>query len=151
MLSPGNRKHTMTSPDPQEPRGKVLYIEDDEMAIAVVEMLLSDRFPGVQLITARTGAEGVRLTRAELPDWVLLDMHLPDMSGLDVVRTLNEDIASRKLRVTILTADDLTMDVLKAMSLGAFEYWVKPIHIEVVEAGLKRALAPSRKAAAPRR
>jgi hypothetical protein len=135
----------------QEPHGKVLYIEDDEVATLLVETMLHSRFPGVQVLTARTGMEGVRLTRSELPDWVLLDMHLPDMSGLDVVRTLNEDIASRKLRVTILTADELTMDVLKAMSLGAFEYWVKPIHLDVIEAGLRRALAPSRKAAGPRR
>jgi len=138
-------------PSAPEPRGKVLYIEDDETALSLVEELLHQRFPGVQLIKARTGTEGVRLTLSELPNWVLLDMHLPDMSGLDVVRALNESIAARKLRVTILTADDLTMDVLKAMSLGAYEYWVKPIHIDVVEAGVRRALAPSRKADPSRR
>jgi two-component system, cell cycle response regulator DivK len=138
-------------PAAQEPRGKVLYIEDDDAALSLVELLLHQSFPGVELIKARTGAEGVRLTLSESPDWVLLDMHLPDMTGLNVVRALNETIATRKLRVTILTADDLTMDVLKAMSLGAYEYWVKPIDIDVVEAGVRRALAPSRKADPTRR
>jgi DNA-binding response OmpR family regulator len=66
------------------------------------------------------------------------------MSGLDVVRMLSVEIATRKLRVTILTGDDLTMDVIKAMSLGAYEYWVKPVDPRVLEAGVRRALTGKR-------
>jgi len=128
-------------PDPPlaELRGKVLYIEDVAVNFAVVEAALAGH-PGVQLIHAATGLEGVRLVRSEEPDFVLLDMHLPDISGLEVVRRLSEDIATRRLRVTILTGDNLTMDVIKAMSLGAFEYWVKPVDARVLEAGVRRAL-----------
>jgi DNA-binding NtrC family response regulator len=61
-----------------------------------------------------------------------------------VVRELNPDIAERGLRVTILTADELSMDILKAMSLGAFEHWVKPFNLDAFEAGLRRALQPAR-------
>jgi len=71
---------------------------------------------------------------------VLLDMHLPDIGGLEVVRALNEEIASGKLRVTLLTADTLSMDIVKAMSLGAYDYWLKPLSMAKLEAGLKRAL-----------
>ena len=124
-------------------RGKVLYIEDDSINFAIVESMLA-RHPGVQLIRAATGLEGVHLARSERPDFVLLDMHLPDISGLEVVRILNEDIAEGRLRVTILTADKLTMDVIKAMSLGAFEYMVKPVDARVLEAGMRRALAGKR-------
>jgi hypothetical protein len=133
-----------------ELRGKVLYIEDDPLNFAIVEAMLA-RHPEVQLIRAVTGLEGVRLARSERPDFVLLDMHLPDISGLEVVRILNEDIAEGRLRVTILTADKLTMDVIKAMSLGAFEYMVKPVDARVLEAGMRRALAGKRPgpAAAP--
>lgn len=126
-----------------ELRGKVLYIEDEPINFAIVEALLA-RHPQVQLIRAATGLEGVRLARSERPDFVLLDMHLPDISGLEVVRILNEDIAEGRLRVTILTADKLTMDVIKAMSLGAFEYMVKPVDARVLEAGMRRALAGKR-------
>jgi DNA-binding response OmpR family regulator len=132
-------------PDPPaaELRGKVLYIEDEPFNFAIVEAMLA-RHPKVQLIRAATGREGVLLARSEHPDFVLLDMHLPDISGLEVVRILNEDIAEGRLRVTILTADKLTMDVIKAMSLGAFEYMVKPVDARVLEAGIRRALAERR-------
>ena len=138
----------MSSSFPADPlaaalRGKVLYIEDVAVSFAAVEAALAGH-PGVQLIRAATGLEGVRLVRSEQPDFVLLDMHLPDISGLEVVRRLSEDIAARRLRVTILTGDELTMDVIKAMSLGAFEYWVKPVDAGVLEAGVRRALTGNR-------
>ena len=119
--------------------GTVLYIEDQGTNREIVGALLA-RYPGITYLTAETGAEGIRLVREARPDWVLLDMHLPDMSGLSVVRELNQDIAERGLRITILTADQLSMDILKAMSLGAFEHWVKPFDFGVFEAGLRRAL-----------
>jgi len=122
-----------------EPQGKVLYIEDNPINFAVVEAGLA-RLPGVQLIHAKNGLEGVRMVCAERPDFVLLDMHLGDISGLDVVRMISGDIAARHLRVTILTGDGFSMDVIKAMSLGAFEYWVKPVEPAVLEAGVRRAL-----------
>jgi len=122
-----------------ELRGKVLYIEDNPLNMALVESALED-YPGVILLKAFTGAEGIELARSERPDLVLLDMHLGDMGGLEVVRALNEEIAKGDLRVTLLTADTLSMDIVKAMSLGAFDYWIKPIDLNKLQAGLKRAL-----------
>jgi CheY-like chemotaxis protein len=122
-----------------ELRGKVLYIEDQTVNFAVVEAILAEH-PKVQLLHAETGLDGVRMVRSERPDFVLLDMHLPDISGLDVVRMLSDDIAERHLRVTILTADNLTLDIIKAMSLGAFEYLVKPVNVRALEASMRRAL-----------
>ena len=121
-----------------EPRGTVLYIEDQEVNLQLVEALLAG-MPGIRLVKARTGAEGVALARSERPDLVLLDMHLPDFGGLEVVRALSVEI-SQGLRVALLTADSLSMDIIKAMSLGAYEYWIKPIDIEQLEDGVKRAL-----------
>jgi DNA-binding response OmpR family regulator len=126
-----------------ELRGKVLYIEDVDVNFVMVEGGLAS-FPNVQLIRATTGLDGVRLVRSEHPDFVLLDMHLPDISGLDVIRQISEDIATRRLRVTILTGDELTMDVIKAMSLGAFEYWIKPVDVRVLKEGVRRALSGNR-------
>ncbi len=126
-----------------ELRGTLLYIEDEPVTVAALEGLLG-AYSGVRLLHAATGLEGVRLAKEERPDFVLLDMHLPDIGGLEVVRRLNEDIAVRGLRVTILTGDHLTMDVIKAMSLGAFEYWIKPLGSAVFDAGLRRALTGKR-------
>jgi CheY-like chemotaxis protein len=126
-------------PPPSELRGKVLYVEDDPINMVLVESTLQ-AFPGITMIKAATGAEGIRLARTEWPDLVILDMHLPDMGGLDVVRALNEEIAGGRLRVALLTADYLSMDIVKAMSLGAYEYWLKPIDVVKLEKSLHRAL-----------
>ena len=78
----------MVSTDPRmadtatELSGKLLYIEDQPMNVALVEGILTARHPGVQMLHAGTGAEGIRMVNEEQPDFVLLDMHLPDMSGL---------------------------------------------------------------------
>jgi DNA-binding response OmpR family regulator len=140
----------MVSSDPRmadsavELSGKLLYIEDQPMNVALVEGILSARHPGVQFVHAATGAEGIRMVHDEQPDFVLLDMHLPDISGLEVVRQLNSEITRRGLRVSILTGDSLTMDIIEAMSLGAYEYWVKPLNLKVFEDGLRRALTGRR-------
>lgn len=128
--------------------GTVLYIEDDPVAIELVT-LIAGAHEGVNLVHATNGADGVRMAHECQPDFVLLDMHLPDISGLEVVRQLSELVASRNLRVTILTGDQLTMDIIKAMSLGAYEYWIKPLSPRVFESGLRRALTGKR--ADPRR
>ena len=128
------------TPLERTPRGTVLYIEDQEINALLVEAQLASVLPGVRLIKASTGNEGVRLVRSEHPDLVLLDMHLPDLGGLEVVRALTLEI-SEGLKVALLTADHLSMDILKAMSLGAYEYWVKPVSVSQLEKGVRRGLA----------
>jgi CheY-like chemotaxis protein len=125
----------------KEPRGRVLYIEDQELNMLLVEALLS-RLPGITLIKASSGHEGVRLARLEHPDLVILDMHLPDFGGLEVVRALTMEI-SEGLKIALLTGDHLSMDILKAMSLGAYEYWIKPLDPVQFDLNIRRALTPS--------
>jgi len=124
-------------------RGRVVYIEDDETNVLLVQALVA-RHPAVDLLHAATGRAGIELVRREKPDFVLLDMNLPDISGLEVVRELNIEITSRGLRLNILTGDALSMDIIKAMSLGAYEYWLKPLDRQVFEDGLRRALTGRR-------
>ena len=131
------------SGDAAELRGKVLYIEDAAINAELMRAML-DAYPGIELIHAANGRDGVRLVRERKPGFVILDMNLPDISGLEVVRQLSEDIAAHGLRVTILTVDTLSMDIIKAMSLGAFEYWTKPVSAAVLESGLRRALTGRR-------
>jgi DNA-binding response OmpR family regulator len=124
-------------------RGKVLCIEDVDANYQLIESLLAQHHD-VQLLRAATGHDGVERVRSERPDFVLLDMNLPDISGLEVVRQLSDTIAEHDLRVTILTGDRQTMDIIKAMSLGAYEYMVKPLDARALEAGMRRALTGER-------
>ncbi len=121
------------------PQG-VLCIEDHPVNMELVEAMLAG-LPGVRLLKAFSGREGVRLAKAELPDLVLLDMRLPDIGGLEVVRELSELISQERLRVVLLTGEAFSMDVVKAMSLGAHDYWPKPLTAERVRDGVARALA----------
>lgn len=120
-------------------RGTVLCVEDEPVSLALVQAMIGE-FPNIRLLSAGTGREAIRLAREEHPDLMLLDMHLPDFGGLEVVRSLNEVIAAKQLKVILLTGDLLSMDVVKAMSLGAHGYWLKPLTRERLRSGLFMAL-----------
>lgn len=128
------------SPPPRcELGGSVLYIEDDPISQELVEALLA-AFPQVDLRLAIDGRSGIRAALASMPDLILLDMHLPDISGLEVVRALSQHIADGRCQVILLTVDKLTIDIVKAMSLGAREYWLKPLSAERLQGDLPRVL-----------
>lgn len=133
------------TPDPSlppaaAPSGSVLCIEDDPVALTLVEAVLAAR-PQLRLMLAASGREGLAIARRECPDVVLLDMQLPDIGGLEVVRALSEPISLGQVHVILLTADSFSIDVVKAMSLGARDYWPKPVDAARLLAGIDRALA----------
>ncbi len=135
-----------------ELHGKVLYIEDNAVNFAVLEAGLA-HLPGVQLMHAANGVEGVRMGRSECPDDdVLQDMHLGDMSGLEVVRQISGDIAARRMRVTILTGDGFSMDVIKA-EIAALVQFRSQIGVRGLNANLadRRREDPSQHSARLRR
>ncbi|MEO7117107.1 MAG: response regulator, partial [Caldimonas sp.] len=106
-----------------------LYIEDDEVNRLVVEAMLS-RIEGVTLLMAVTGYEGLLLAAQSHPDLVLLDMQLPDLSGVEVLVALRADPATAALKVVSLSANSLPSDVAKAKAAGASDYWLKPLDLE---------------------
>ncbi|MEI7464013.1 MAG: response regulator [Burkholderiales bacterium] len=120
-------------------RDSVLFIENDSISRKLVEVL-STSLPTVDLRLAANGRRGIRAALDAMPDLILLDMHLPDMGGLEVVRALSQHIAEGECRVILLTADELTIDVVKAMSLGAREYWLKPLSLERLQSDLLRVM-----------
>ena len=69
------------------------------------------------------GADGLALARRLQPDLVLLDMHMPDMSGLQVLRSMQGDEVLRELRVVALSASAMPHEVAHASREGAAEYW----------------------------
>jgi CheY-like chemotaxis protein len=132
-----------TLPAEKPVQGTVLCVEDHAVTMAVVEAMLAT-FPGIRLLKADTGRAGVALARAQAPDLILLDMNLPDISGLEVVRALSEEISQKRLSVVLLTADSLSIDVVKAMSLGARDYWLKPLTLAKLQSSLGRLIDRSR-------
>jgi CheY-like chemotaxis protein len=108
------------------PRGCVLDIEDNPVNVILVQAFLS-RWEGVRLEIAANGSTGIRLARALQPDLVLLDMHLPDMGGADVLQALRGDESTRGLRVVALSASAMPEDIALARQHGVSDYWTKPL------------------------
>jgi PAS domain S-box-containing protein len=106
----------------------LLYIEDNEPNVLVVEHVLKLR-PTWRLIHAALGRLGVELARAHQPQMVLLDLHLPDGSGHDVLKTLRTDPATRALPVVILTADAALSQQQAVLAEGATRCMTKPLAV----------------------
>jgi len=106
---------------------RVLVIEDEKDLREVLDYNLTKDGHRVQLVT--TGAEGLRLARELQPELVLLDLMLPDMSGTSVCKTLKKDVATREIRVIMVTAKGEEIDRVVGFELGADDYVVKPFSV----------------------
>jgi PAS domain S-box-containing protein len=109
----------------------VLYIEDNAPNVRVVEHLLGLR-PGWTMIHAALGGLGVELARAHHPDLVLLDLHLPDLSGREVLRALKRRDDTNDIPVVILSADASPGLAARLVEAGAERFLTKPLDFDLV-------------------
>jgi signal transduction histidine kinase len=119
--------------------GTVVYIENDPVNILLLEQYVA-LCADVQLLVARDGASGLELARHWRPHLILLDMQLPDMSGLDVLDRLRADPATSGLRVVALSADAMPAQVTEAIAHGAEAYWTKPLSLSKFKTELPKFL-----------
>ena len=102
---------------------RILLVEDDRFLRRACEASLRQR--GYTVTTAADGEEGLRAARADHPDLVLLDMLMPKLSGLDVLRALRGEDGTRSLPVVILSNSSREQDVQEVSALGISGYFVK--------------------------
>jgi PAS domain S-box-containing protein len=116
--------------DPVQPASgaTILYIEDNPSNFRLMERVLAHR-DGVRLLTAMRGAEGLELARKHLPDLILLDLHLPDIHGSELLRRIREDSAVSRTPVVIITADVTTRQMARLLDAGAQAYLPKPLDV----------------------
>ncbi|MCA0377134.1 MAG: PAS domain S-box protein [Gemmatimonadetes bacterium] len=107
----------------------LLYIEDNLANLSLVETILLSR-PGWRTLPALQGQLGVELAREHRPDVVLLDLHLPDMSGEAVLRRLRADPRTADLPVVIVSADATATSVERLRTAGADAYLTKPLDVD---------------------
>jgi len=124
------------------PIGRVLYVEDDPVNMLLVKQYLAQE-PGLELIQATDGKEGLKLARRHRPDLVLLDMRLPDMDGFEWMTRTQADRRLRTLRCVALSASAMPDEVRRARALGVLDYWTKPIERETFMRGIARLLGIS--------
>ncbi|MCX6084880.1 MAG: response regulator [Caldiserica bacterium] len=104
---------------------KVLVVDDDIESLRLYGEML--RRAGYAAVTASTGWEGIDLAVKEHPGLILLDLRLPDITGLTVLETLRTALSTRNIPIIVVSAISKDDDVMKAMQMGAFDYVVKPI------------------------
>lgn len=106
----------------------VLYIEDNTTNLRLVERVLGQR-ADLELLTAAQGRLGLELARQHRPNLILLDLHLSDLPGRDVLRELGQDPATRGIPVVIVSADATKSQIERLRRQGAADYLTKPIDV----------------------
>lgn len=120
---------------------RILVVDDDSRIRTVVRRGLA--YEGYRVVEAASGEEGLERVREHLPDLMVLDMMLPGIDGLEVIRRLRA--AGDELPILVLTARDEVRDRVEGLRTGADDYLVKPFNVEEllarVEALLRRRSA----------
>jgi CheY-like chemotaxis protein len=113
------------------PRAKVLYIEDNMLNLRLVKRILDDH-PDIELITAMQGRLGLELAREHQPKLVLLDLHLSDIGGDEVLRQLRDDPETSHIPVVVVSADATAGQMRRLLAEGASSYLTKPLDIQAL-------------------
>lgn len=108
-------------------RKRILIVEDNDLNLKLFRDLLTAH--GYETIETREGMEAIVLTRSEQPDLILMDIQLPEISGLDVTRRLKAEDALRHIPIIAVTAFAMKDDEEKILSAGCQAYISKPISI----------------------
>jgi len=106
---------------------RILVIDDEKTCVQIFRRLLEAGIPDVKTFGAYDGKSGLRLARHKKPDLILLDLHMPGMSGIDVLEALGENERTSSVPVIVVTGDTEEDIRDEAMSRYADQYLVKPV------------------------
>src|SRR5436853_3951613 len=120
---------------------RILIVDDDRSIRELLSMHLEER--GFGVMSASTGAEGFQMAEQSPPSAIVLDMRLPDASGIDLIPELKKRAAEAP--VLMITAHHDMATTILAMKAGAFDYIHKPIDIQAFDVALDRALEVRRR------
>lgn len=117
---------------------KIMVVDDSPNTLRVVGYALEAE--GYEVMTAETGAEALEKISAEQPHLVVLDIMLPDMTGLQVCHQLRSKVETAEIPIIMLTGKDQIPDKIRGLQAGADAYIVKPIKASAVVACVVEAL-----------
>ena len=122
---------------------KILAVDDEPSLLALIKDFLE--MSGHEADTADSAVDCLSMLRAGGFDLVILDVSMPPLNGLEVLRMIRRDPALKKLPVLMCTARDMTDDLDQAFEAGANGYIVKPFTAATLNAGVTKALAAASK------
>lgn len=106
----------------------ILYVEDNPANLLLIEEIMAP-YPDIVLLSARDGYSGIELARIVQPDLVLMDINLPGISGVEVLKILAKDPITTHIPVIALSANAIPRDIEDGLKAGFFRYLTKPIKI----------------------
>jgi two-component system cell cycle response regulator DivK len=106
---------------------KILIVEDNELNMKLFHDLLESK--GYDILQTRDGMEALKVARAHMPDLILMDIQLPEVSGLEVTKWLKEDDNLKRIPVVAVTAFAMKGDEEKIREGGCEAYIAKPISV----------------------
>jgi len=121
------------------PLRTLLYVEDNPANMKLVEQII-ERCPDLRLVTAANGTLGVEIARAVKPTVILMDINLPGISGIQVLKILSEDPSTAHIPIVALSANAMPRDIAMGLAVGFFRYLTKPIKIKEFMDTLNEAL-----------
>lgn len=124
---------------PRTVQRTVLGIEANLSNIHLLEALISLR-SDLKLITARNGTQGLQLASLHLPDVILLDTHLPDIGGMEVLKTLLGTVQAAHIPVIAMSPDASPQQIRQGIQAGFFAYLTKPYNITELMDYIDKAL-----------
>jgi PAS domain S-box-containing protein len=107
----------------------ILYIEDNISNIELVQDILAEYRPAIQLVTSMFGKQTMKLAREHKPGLILLDLDLPDIHGNELLDKLLADDFTKSIPVIIISADAMPFQIEKLMKAGAKDYLTKPLDV----------------------
>lgn len=118
---------------------KILVVEDNDMNMQLVEFLLEEG--GYDIVKATSGEEALAITRdGAAPDLILMDIHLPGMDGLSVVRAMKDDARTARIPILALTAHAMRGDRDRFLDAGCDGYISKPIDVKTFLTSIQQYL-----------
>ena len=117
----------------------ILYIEDNVSNMELLQFVLQQR-PATKMLRAMQGQRGLEMARSQRPDLILLDLHLPDMQGDEVLSLLRADPITRDIPVVMVSADATPRQIERLMDAGARDYLTKPLDIKKLLAVIEDTL-----------
>lgn len=124
-------------------RGATILVVDD---LAVNRDMLAARLirAGYDARTAGGADEAWKVVRAGVPDLILLDLHMPQVSGFDFLQAIKQDMLHRNIPIIILSADDESESMERALALGAADYMIKPYDPALLKSRIDACIADAR-------
>ena len=109
----------------------MLAVEDNDTNVEILRAMLALR-PQIEVIVAGTGGQGLAMARSQGPDLVLLDLDLPDIDGIEVLRRLRADPSTASLPVIVVSAHAQAELMNAALEAGANDYVAKPLEVKAL-------------------